>query len=284
MFDSELLRSAILVAERRSFSHAALARGCSQSTISGHIRRLEDAVGRTLFDRSSHHVTLTAYGETFLTYARRILELGADALRALEQSDPLPVLRIGCVEDWMSRRLPAALSLFKAQNPHVVITLSTGSTVELMARLGIDIDLAIGLSDDGARGPGICVQQDQLIWATSAAAPAETAWDPLPLALHPPGCLYRRAALQALDDHGLKWFPAVTSPGLSALEAVVSEGLAVAPLLRSTLPDGLKEVTHMSLPPLPKFDIVATLTNAAPLAARRFFAALEKRSADAAPR
>ena len=63
MYEPELLRTFLAVAHALSFTRAAAALGLRQSTVSQHVRRLEEAVGRELFVRDTRKVVLTADGE-----------------------------------------------------------------------------------------------------------------------------------------------------------------------------------------------------------------------------
>src|ERR1700720_899557 len=58
----DLLRSFVAVAQTKSFSRAAERVHLSQSTVSQQIRRLEDIVGKSLFERDTRTVTLTRDG------------------------------------------------------------------------------------------------------------------------------------------------------------------------------------------------------------------------------
>jgi DNA-binding transcriptional LysR family regulator len=74
LFDPTLLTTFIAVAKAASFSEAERRLDLSQSTVSQHIRRLEQAAGRRLFVRDTHNVTLTADGQAMVALARGILE------------------------------------------------------------------------------------------------------------------------------------------------------------------------------------------------------------------
>jgi len=63
MLEPVLLESFLAVAQARNFSEAGRRLGLRQSTISQHIRKLEDAAGRRLFVRDTHSVMPTADGE-----------------------------------------------------------------------------------------------------------------------------------------------------------------------------------------------------------------------------
>ena len=73
MYDPQHLRSFLAVAQTLSFTRAAAALGVRQPTVSVHVRKLEEAVGRSLFVRDTRMVALTADGEAMAGFARSIL-------------------------------------------------------------------------------------------------------------------------------------------------------------------------------------------------------------------
>src|SRR5690349_5300700 len=73
--DPVLLTSFLAVAEARSFTSAGRKLHLQQSTVSQHVKRLEDTVGRRLFVRDTHSVKLTQDGAAMLEFAKRVLEI-----------------------------------------------------------------------------------------------------------------------------------------------------------------------------------------------------------------
>ena len=71
MLDPILLQTFLAIAQTRSFTRAAERLGLRQSTVSQHIRKLEDEAGRRLFIRDTHSVAMTADGEAMIEFARR---------------------------------------------------------------------------------------------------------------------------------------------------------------------------------------------------------------------
>jgi DNA-binding transcriptional LysR family regulator len=73
VLDPVQLGSFLAVAQTRNFSEAGRRLGLRQSTISQHIRKLEQEAGRRLFVRDTHSVVPTADGEAMEGFARSIL-------------------------------------------------------------------------------------------------------------------------------------------------------------------------------------------------------------------
>lgn len=87
--DSSLLEDFLTLDECGNFSRAAEKRTVSQPSFSRRIRTLEDWVGATLIDRSTHTVHLTEAGQRFRVTAEetlRRLQLGRDEARAVAQA------------------------------------------------------------------------------------------------------------------------------------------------------------------------------------------------------
>jgi DNA-binding transcriptional LysR family regulator len=74
-----------MVAAERSFSKAARKLRRTQPAVSQAIRRLEQATGERLVDRSSRDGTLTDAGALLLDYAQRLLRLADEASGAVTQ-------------------------------------------------------------------------------------------------------------------------------------------------------------------------------------------------------
>jgi len=255
MLELNLLRVLVAVAERGGFTHAARALHRTQSAVSMQMKRLEHAAGVPLFVRRGRVIRLNRDGEALIGYARRMLTLGDEALGALSKSDCVGTVRVGSSDDhYATRVLPRMLTQFLRAHRGVRVELRTGLTVELLERLGADYDLVLGMHSAGSSG-GLVIRRDRPTWATAAASKAHQE-DPLPLALYPDGCLFRRWATRALDNAGRAWQCAYVSPSYGALVAAVRAGLAVSVFKRSTLAPGLRSLGRKDgFPVLPEMEI-----------------------------
>ncbi|HEV7371174.1 LysR family transcriptional regulator [Arenibaculum sp.] len=269
VLEPELLKAFVAVAERGGFTAACHALARSQSTVSMQIRRLEDAVGRPLFSRTTHAVRLTAEGEILLGYAHRLLALGEEAVCAARGGEAPVLLRIGCVEDWAVRVLPERLSALRRTEVNVQVEVTTDTSAALLSRLGHHYDLVVCMHAPGT-GRGRILSRQRLVWGVPAGRMDLANERPLPLALHPEGCLYRRWATRALDQAAIGWRAVYTSAGVGAVEAAVRSGLALSAFPASTLAPGLAPASPGSgLPALPQVEVAAHLAESAPRAAGR---------------
>lgn len=75
VIENKHIRSFLRVLDLGSFSKAAKSLNIAQPALSQHVRKLEDALGTRLLDRSAHGVSATANGRDFSTHARQILTL-----------------------------------------------------------------------------------------------------------------------------------------------------------------------------------------------------------------
>lgn len=118
----EDLRVFSLVATEKSFSRAARKLRRTQPAVSQAIRRLEDAAGERLIDRSARDGTLTDAGEVLLDYATRLLRLADEATGAVADLRDVKSGRvlIGTNEGGVHAVLPL-IAAFQRQHPAILV-------------------------------------------------------------------------------------------------------------------------------------------------------------------
>ena len=199
--ESDLLRTFLVVAETSNFSAAAQRIGRTQSAVSSQIKKLEQTIGETLFERGARGVLLTRQGIQLVPYARRIIDLLNEAAATI-RSKPLdgPV-RIGIPEEYSQTVLPAALAAFAVRHPAVEVTVSCDYTVRNLAALERDeLDLAVVFDwSDETKGEVICI--DPTVWVTSMVHRLHDI-DPLPIATYRNSTWSRDFALRSLEQIG----------------------------------------------------------------------------------
>ena len=243
MFDPVHLASFLAVAETRNFTEAGRRLGLQQSTVSQHVRKLEDEAGRRLFVRDTHNVTLTADGEAMTGFAQTILDTNQRARRYFAGSQLRGRVRFGASEDFVSTRLPELLRDFVRQHALVDLELKVGVSATLYEHLDAgELDLVLAKRRAGD-GRGQLVWRDRLAWV---GAPGFQIGAPLPLILFNPPSITRTVALEGLERAGLTWRIACTSGSLSGLRAACLAGLGVTVHARGLMPEGLVEMPAAS--------------------------------------
>jgi DNA-binding transcriptional LysR family regulator len=236
--DSILLKSFIAIAETGSFSRAAEIVGRTQSAVSLQIKKLEEGLNCTLFDRTSRQVTLTEQGNIFLGYARRILELQWEAYSRLNEPDVEGQISLGTPEDFASHYLPNILAAFSRQHPQVQLHVQCDLTLNLMNGFQKGAyDMVLVKRDPEKVKGGTKVWREPLSWV---AANGHSLKFPLSLVLSPPPCIYRARALASLDRLRKPWQIVYTSPSLAGTIAAVKAGLGVTVLPANMIPPGLE--------------------------------------------
>ncbi|NWD27759.1 LysR family transcriptional regulator [Pseudomonas yamanorum] len=251
MFDALLLKTFVAVVDEGGFSRAAERLHLTQSAVSGHLRRLEEQVGKPLLTRTTRSQQLTADGERLMAYARGILALNRDAWAELTRSAFSGNLRVGVSEEFADARLLRELQALAADFPGMQVSVQVsipGSLLSLMKQG--ELDVVIGSLCESSE-PGLALWQEPLVWAWSAQ-PLGTLPTPLPLALFPEPCPYREAALTRLAQAGIPQRTAMLCTSYAGLHAAALAGFAIAPMARSQVTQGLAVLdTEHGLPPLP---------------------------------
>ncbi len=243
--DLDLLRACVAVAERGGFTAAGEALGLTQSAVSLKVKRLEDILGKPVFERLPKRVSLTREGETLLAYARRMLALNEEAVRRFVAPPVAGRLRLGVADHFVPRHLAPALARFRRDWPGVRIEVEVGRSHELRAKLGTEaLDLVLGKRREGET-EGRLIFAQPVIWV---AAPDFERGSPLPLAMLPQGCMFRERALAALARAGIAAEITYTSASLLGVAAAAQAGLGVTVLGAEDLPGGL--VPRPDLPAL----------------------------------
>ncbi|MGB6742734.1 MAG: LysR substrate-binding domain-containing protein [Terracidiphilus sp.] len=117
------LETFLAVSEERSFSRAAVRLHRTQPAVSQVIRKLEESIGETLFDRAARDGSLTASGVLLRDYALRLLALRREASSALSELKSLERGRLQlAANEYTCMYLLPAIDAFRREAPHVSVT------------------------------------------------------------------------------------------------------------------------------------------------------------------
>jgi DNA-binding transcriptional LysR family regulator len=255
LLDLALLQTLVAVDQTGTLAKAADKVGRTQSAVSLQMQRLEQALALELFDRRGRALALTEAGQAMLAYAQRLLELNREAITAVRGHRVAGQVRLGMSVDFEHTWLPKAMARFASSHPKIVVELRVDRNSALeqaVARRDIDIALVFG-----ALEPSDATRVGTVPMAWIAAR--DFAWNPgaaLPLLLLEQPCMFRTAALQALEAAALTWRVAVTSPSLGGLWATAIAGMGVTVRSAVVLPEGLSDVgSRLGLPALPRLGV-----------------------------
>jgi len=133
------------IVDTGGFKKAAEKLGYAQSSITGHIRELEEELGKPLFDRLGRNIALTQAGRSFLPYALDIIKLysqSKDVINAIDE--PSGPLIIGASESVMIYWLPNIIIDFMEKYPKVELIVKSLHYANLSSQLkNGEIDIAI---------------------------------------------------------------------------------------------------------------------------------------------
>ena len=129
------------VAELGSLSAVARERDVPVSQVSRTLSRLEKACGARLMQRSTHGLSLTDEGRTFLEYSRRALvtmeEMEGEF--AARSGEPTGVVRVAASTVVAHYQLVPSLAGLAQRHPRLQVELEVGDRLVDMVRDGIDI-------------------------------------------------------------------------------------------------------------------------------------------------
>jgi LysR family hydrogen peroxide-inducible transcriptional activator len=149
------LRYIVAVARERHFGHAAQSCFVSQPTLSVAIKKLEEELGVTLFERGPGEVSVTPVGQRVVEQAQRVLE---EASRVKELAaaghDPLAgTLRLGAIYTIGPYLLPKLIPVLRRLAPSMQLMIQENFThrlAEMLKQGEVDVILvALPFSEPG---------------------------------------------------------------------------------------------------------------------------------------
>lgn len=142
----ERMRTFVRVAERGNLSAVAREMNIGQSSVTRHLRELEEALGVALLSRTTRRVTLTEEGSRYYANAVQILRLveeAGDEARSARGA-PAGTVRISCTAALGVRHVSWLIFAFQDRYPDITVDLSlTDERIDLV-REAMDIALRLG--------------------------------------------------------------------------------------------------------------------------------------------
>ncbi|MDR9781275.1 LysR family transcriptional regulator [Rhizobium redzepovicii] len=229
------LKTFLAVIRHQNLTRAAAEVNLAQSSLSDQIQALEEELGVELFLRSRQGVAPTPAGAALKAYAEEILALNDEAKAAVyaaagrsEQS-----IFLGTLETIAAERLAPWLSLFRRQNPGLVLKLKIGGSGELLAQLrhgSIDVAFTFdrGEQDERFATRRISIEPLVLITGRDSQVPSFESLAALsmaPFVATETGCVYRHLFDTAFAEAGVTAPPIVTeADSIATIIRLVASG------------------------------------------------------------
>lgn len=151
------LRYIVALARERHFGRAAEKSFVSQPTLSVAVKKLEDELGVTLFERGGSEITVTPIGARIVEQAQRVIEEASTIKHLAQQGkDELATpLRFGAIYTIGPYLMPQLISILHKRAPGMPLLIQENYTVRLAELLKTgELDL-VAISLPFAE-PGIC--------------------------------------------------------------------------------------------------------------------------------
>jgi len=166
----ERMRTFVRVAERGNLSAVARELGAGQSTVTRHVRELEEAVGTSLFNRTTRRVALTDEGSRYYAQCVQILRLVEQAGEEIRDHRTAlsGTVRVSCTAAFGVLHITRLIFAFQARHPGIRIDLSlTDERIDLVKE-GVDIALRLGPLADSSMKLHHLGQSERLLVAAPA--------------------------------------------------------------------------------------------------------------------
>lgn len=132
--DINYMKEFVVLAEIGNFLEAADHLYMSQSSLSRHIKSIEEELGTTLFDRTTRKVSLNAYGKAFLPYAKQIshiqYEYTTELMNKIQAANE--ILTIGAIPTMAYYQITDLISDYQLSHPNYTINIVENDSLSLI--------------------------------------------------------------------------------------------------------------------------------------------------------
>jgi DNA-binding transcriptional LysR family regulator len=252
----------LAVTRERSFSRAAKSLLRTQPAVSLAIRRLEEELGESVFDRSSKTPALTDAGELLREYAERLINLRGEIPAALSELRSLERgrVRIGANETGALYLLPL-IARYRLQHPRVRVEIVRSLARNIPHEL-LQHSLDLGVLSYRPREPQLAstvVYRDRLSFIVYPGHPlAKRRRVPIHelgqeiFAAHIVDSPYRERVLHTFEKHNVPLHMDIELPTVESIKKFVQMQQAVALVPRMCIEEELakKAVVEVEIPEL----------------------------------
>jgi len=232
LLDLDLLRTLVAISETGNFSAASEVVFRTPSAVSMQVKRIEEILGKRIFERSARSVSLTDDGEMLIAHARRVLALNRDIVAKFIVPEVSGVVRVGALDYAVEEFLPVVLRRFAETHPGITVdvVVENSEPLEEKIRQGqLDIAIISCEANESASTGVEILYREKMAWAGLRGGVAAEQ-DPLPVSVWEEDCVWRIAGVESLEKQGRDYRITFKSAYVSGMKAAILADLVVAPL------------------------------------------------------
>jgi len=245
------LRYIVALARERHFGRAAEKCFVSQPTLSVAVKKLEEQLGVTLFERSPQEVRVTPVGQRIVAQAERVLAEAAqvEEIAAADKGPLVGPLRVGVIFTIAPWLLPRLVPLVKKRAPAMPLILEENYTHRLIEKLkNNELDLAIlalPVNEPWLTTQAVYDEQFRVLtpaghpWATQKSIDAAALLDAQLLMLGPGNCFRDQVMDLCATAHSQSGISphVIEGSSLETIRHMVASGVAVTVMPASAVDD-----------------------------------------------
>lgn len=245
---TEIMRSVVGISEAGSITKAAKNLGLSQPALSSQIKRIEQAVGGSIFEKSANGSATTELGKLVLAQARKIVEANDQLLRLRGAAADDNSIRLG-LSNVYAKKLMEEIGRSDLAN----VTIYADNSTEI-AKCVLDGFVDIGIlqwNPNTVIDPSIELVEervDDMTWVRSSDFTLSPG-APIPL-LTWPGQFTHDLMIQALEQKGMVYRFAFSSPDYHARIEAAKAGIGLLISPKRMIPAPLVAANEYYLPPV----------------------------------
>ncbi|MCI8367964.1 MAG: LysR family transcriptional regulator [Eggerthellaceae bacterium] len=254
--DTRLLETFQAVVACGTFARAAEQLGYTQSTVTVHIKQLEQELGVPLFERIGRRMVLTQKGEEALAQANQVVAEVA-RLRSLgtEGGELTGTLRVDMAETLLCHGMDRVLTEFRELAPNVSLRLRD-RTCQQVAE-----NLHEGTCDLGVTYAFDCFAEEfaiaeiariTTVLVTAAAVPPPPLDRPerlsLPFIIDEPDSVFRQAFEHWLEENGIELAETIELWSSAAIKRLVGAGMGFTLAPRFAMEEDLERGVFREIP------------------------------------
>lgn len=149
MISIQQMHYLVILSEEKQFQKASERCFVTQPTLSMQVKKAEEILGYTIFDRSANPLELTSFGEELISICREVLYQmdKIDVLRKQMQGEYVERIRIGVIPTISSYLIPKMFPIWQTKFDNIqlqIVELKTNELLEALESKTIDLAILAG--------------------------------------------------------------------------------------------------------------------------------------------